>query len=321
MSFSRFLCDSPALQPDGSTQRRHLAQLLAEAGATAHGVATVTDVSAEARQRYGAWLAAGRHAGMTYAERYGDVRDNPALLLPGARSLVSVAFSYATRRSQCAGAPRFSRYALGQDYHTVLRRRLQCVADAMQEQYGGDWRVCTDTAPLRERYWAQQAGVGFIGINNQLIVPGHGSRCFLAEIITTLSLPADEPCALTCDGCMRCVAACPGNALCTAGEAVDARRCLSYLTIEHRGELPADANLGRRIYGCDVCQDVCPHNACATEVAALPEFEPSEELLRLHDADIAAMTPEDFSRIFRGSAVKRCKYVGLMRNFASLQKY
>lgn len=299
--------------------RSDLASLLDDAGAIAFGVAAAAPVGAKAAGQYRAWLDRGANAGMEYAARYDDVRRDPALLLKGAASIICVAFSYATRRQQPGDTPRFARYALGLDYHDVLRRRLQCVADTLQLRYGGDWRVCVDTVPLRERYWAQQAGLGFVGINNQLIIPGKGSRCFLAEIITTIAIEPDKPCTESCQGCMRCVEACPGAALSGSGEALDARRCRSYLTIEHRGKLPEGVTLGRYIYGCDICQDVCPHNS-ADAPAALPEFEPSEALLSLSRADLSAMTQEDFSRIFRGSAVKRCKYAGLMRNFAALDK-
>ena len=175
---------------------------------------------------------------------------------------------------------------------------------------GAQCRVTVDTAPLRERYWAVEAGLGFIGVNNQLIIPGTGSWVLLGEIITTLPLDADEPCRLSCDGCMRCVKACPGRALDGHG-GMDAGRCMSYLTIEFRGEGPIGC--GDRIYGCDICQEVCPHNSCSSP-SKIPAFTPRESILSLTRDDILTMEQGEFSRIFTHSAIKRTKLAGLRRN-------
>ena len=162
-----------------------------------------------------------------------------------------------------------------------------------------------------------KAGLGFIGLNNQLILPGAGSRFFLGEILTTLPLEPDEPAAPgSCEGCGRCLKACPGKALSAGADGrvtLDARRCLSYLTIEYRGELPEDVRLGRHVYGCDECQRVCPHNR-VSPLSEIVEFRPREAVVALSAERIAEMTQEEFSAIFRRSAIKRTKLSGLQRN-------
>lgn len=286
-------------------------RLTLEAGATASGVARLCEVDPEAEELYARWIAGGCHGEMSYLERYRDVRRDPRLLLEGAESIIVAAFSYFTPGLFERGdGLKWARYALGRDYHEEVRERLGRVAGAITEATGAQCRVAVDTAPLRERYWAVRAGVGFIGVNNQLIVPGAGSWCVLGEIITTLGLEPDPPCTLTCDGCMRCVRACPGCALDGRG-GLDARKCRSYLSIEYRGEDVPE--FGDRIYGCDVCQEVCPHNASAapTGVAA---FSPRPEILALTRERIAGMEQSEFSRIFSHSAIKRTKLAGLVRN-------
>ncbi|MDE7443891.1 MAG: tRNA epoxyqueuosine(34) reductase QueG, partial [Muribaculaceae bacterium] len=284
---------------------------LIQAGANAWGVALAESVDPDAVAIYDRWIASGAHGGMDYLERYSDVRNDPRLLLDGAQCIIVAAFNYQPSRRQDAGVPVIADYALGDDYHTVLRQRLDRVARQLVEAYGGTTRVCVDTAPLRERYWAVRAGVGFVGISNQLIIPGYGSRFFLGEILWTGSLDPDEPCRMSCDGCMRCVQACPGAAIEATG-GFCAARCLSYLTIEHRGDLPASVALGNRIYGCDRCQDVCPHNR-DSRPTAIAEFEPRPALLSLTCQQIGCMTQPEFSALFRNSAIKRTKLSGLQR--------
>ncbi|MBD5233225.1 MAG: tRNA epoxyqueuosine(34) reductase QueG [Bacteroidales bacterium] len=290
--------------------KEHVRTLCRQAGAAACGFARVAPVPEDQRALYRQWLRQNRHADMEYMERYTDVRDNPALLLDGARTIISLAFPYTApgvKRS-----PLFADYALGDDYHDVLRKRLTPVADALEAIYPGT-RICIDTAPLRERYWATRAGIGYIGLNNQLIVPGIGSAVFLAEILWTAALPPDTPLTSTnCSRCGACLRACPGTALNHDGSALDARRCLSYLTIENRGALTTP--LRGRIYGCDICRDVCPEAHPTLPVEILPEFTPRPTLLTLRVADITAMTQETFSLTFRRSAIKRAKLAGLLRN-------
>lgn len=314
------------------------------------GVATLGPVDDEAEAIYRQWIARGKHGEMNYLANHPDVRHDPRLLLSGARSIIVAAFSY-NHPLHRSGPLKWAGYATGRDYHETVRRILTEAADRLTTDTGAQCRVTVDTAPLRERYWAIRAGVGFIGVNNQLIVPGHGSRCVLGEIITTLPLTPDRPNTDTCLHCMKCVKACPGQALDGLG-GMDARRCLSYLTIEKRippstvssgaptspgpdtstvtptspghdtstVTMPdgSPARLGGCVYGCDVCQDVCPHNQ-GVPPTAIGDFAPRPEILALTRDDILAMTQPDFSRIFSHSAIKRTKLSGLQRNARSLQ--
>ncbi len=287
------------------------------AGACAAGFAAVSPLPELENRRLARWIESGRNASMDYMARYTDIRSDASLLLEGARSVLSVAFSF--RQPEGGRHPLISDYSLGDDYHEAIRARLMPVAAAM-EALGGTTRICVDTAPVRERYWAVKAGIGFIGLSNLLIVPGVGPKVFLAEIFWTedAGVPdrADAP-EISCGECRRCVQACPGKALDGNG-GLDARRCLSYLTIEHRGDFEHTPDLrGRRIFGCDVCQDACPHShkACGEDMLALEEFRMRPELASLRaPEDVAALTQERFSAIFRRSAVKRAKLAGLQRN-------
>lgn len=289
-------------------------------GFDACGFARVDEVDSEARENYRRWLEEGRQAQMDYLGNYLDLRDNPALLYPGARTVVCVALNYYPARFQPQGNPRFAYYAYGLDYHDVMRDKLRRLAAFVAPLSGDAGRVCCDTAPMRERYWAVQAGLGFIGKNAQLIIPGKGSYFFLGELLTTLALPPDMPVASRCGDCSLCREHCPTGALASAGQ-VDARRCISCQTIENRDEIPpaVAARMGDRVYGCDTCQQCCPWNRVAAP-SPHPEFAPSDEFLALDATRFEAMTVDDFNRLFRHSAVRRAKYAGLMRNFAVWQK-
>lgn len=287
-------------------------------GVTDLGIARAMPVGKEAVNQFRKWLADGCQGEMSYLEKYAEVRDDPRLLLDGAESLIVTAFNYYPARRQAPDRPQIAAYALGRDYHEVVRERLARLADAIKRQWGGATRVCVDTAPLRERYWAVRAGLGFIGRNSQLILPGRGSHFFIGTILSTVAFAPTEPCKLSCGDCGACLRACPTGALDGSGR-MDARRCLSYLTIEYRGPLSRGLSLGNRLYGCDACQMVCPHNRNAV-ATGIPEFAPSDEILSLTREQIARMTPEEFSRLFRHSAIKRTKLSGLQRNLAHMSK-
>lgn len=296
-------------------------QKAVDAGFTAVGFAEATTVDTEAVRHYDHWLAEGRHGSMGYMANHRDLRRDPRTLLDGARTVICLAMNYFPTRMQSPQAPQFAYYAYGRDYHDVVRQRLTEIAEFIRSQYGGECRCCVDTAPLRERYWAQRAGIGFVGRNNQLIVPRHGSYFFLGEILTTIALPPDNPLSIGCGTCRRCVDACPVGAINTDGRCLDARLCISCMTIEHRGDLPDEvaSRLGNRVYGCDECQKACPHNRFATPTT-IEEFAPSDEFLSLTTERLSQITEEDYRHIFRRSAVKRAKYAGLMRNVEILIK-
>lgn len=294
--------------------KHDLDQALRAAGVVAWGVARAREVDAAVVLEFDSWLQRGCNAGMEYMEKYHDIRLDPRLLLDGAQSIISIAFPYPS-------PPEFSNlrwasYALGDDYHDVLRRRLQPVVSMIKEKYDAESRICVDSAPLLEKYWAVCAGVGYKGLNSQIIVPGFGARIFLAEIITTLGIEPDEPSQKKCCGCRRCIEACPGGAIIGDGT-IDARKCLSYLTIECRDEmLQPDVNLCGQVYGCDICLNVCPHNNVTPPYP--DEFKPRQTILSLTTETIEKMEQPTFSTIFARSPIKRTKLAGLKRNVKSL---
>lgn len=279
------------------------------AGACKVGFARAAEVDPDSVSRYNDWLSRGFHADMAYLDRYHDVRSDPRLLLEGAQTVISCAFDYRLSRRHTL----FADYALGRDYHDVIRRRLTPVADEIVSRYGGSTRICVDTAPIRERYWAARAGVGFIGLNGLLIVDGIGSKVFLAEILWTGTIEPDlSRLGESCSQCGACLRACPGKAIgndCS----LDSRRCNSYLTIEHRDRLPDDLSLPGRIYGCDICQDVCPYNAVEGETD-IEDFHPSEAIMALDIEAVRSMTPDTYRSVFRHSAIRRAKLPQLLRN-------
>ena len=279
-----------------------------EAGAARCGFARAQPVGEAAVRLYDSWIARGNNATMDYCGKYADVRSDPRLLLEGARTIICCAFPYESQ----ARSPIISRYALGLDYHHALKERLGALAENIKAAYGGECRAVVDTAPMRERYWAVKAGIGFVGVNNQLIIPGMGSYFFLGELLWTGEAEPDSPCGLHCINCRRCVIFCPGKALDGKG-GCDARKCVSYLTIEHRGELPAGANLAGKAYGCDICQQVCPHNR-VEPTPPLPEFAPDPEIMALTPENLQAMTPSHYKKLTASSAMRRAPLHQLLRN-------
>lgn len=280
------------------------------AGAVAFGIAKCDQVDEAVINHFQNWLRHGCHGSMDYMERNGDIRLDPAKLLDGAKSIICLAFPY----RQKVHHPNISDYALGQDYHYVLKERAKPLCLKLAEM-GAESRVCVDSAPIFERYWAQKAGLGFIGLNRQLIVPEVGSGVFLCEIITTLELELDTPNDQKCLECGKCFRACPGGALSAQG--LDARKCLSYLTLEHKGEFTSDTPpLGAYIAGCDICQRVCPHNT-TDACPVLEEFTPNEALMALGKADFEAMTSGPWRRLTQNSPLSRISLKNLRRNTTS----
>lgn len=308
-----------------------LKQIKAEAarlGFDACGAAPAGSLPRWRVEQWRSWLSAGRHATMDYLARHADLRSDPRLLVEGARTVVSLAVNYRPSEEFPAGAFRLARYALGRDYHEVVKERLLQLMAALGLVPGVDGRAFCDTAPVDEHYWAWRCGLGFLGRHTQLIVPGVGTYCFLGELVLTVPVEGwlEQPPGQTaadvlspvCRHCRCCIGACPAGAL-SEEAGLDARRCLSYLTIEHRGPLPPATGLlmGRCLYGCDRCAEVCPYNAVA-KPAAWPEFRPRPELLAMQAADWPRLTVEQYRTLFKGSAVKRAKYEGLMRNVGAL---
>lgn len=304
-------------------------------GFDACGVARVLKVDDSTREAFNRWIGEGRHAGMDYMTRYSDARYHPDSVLPGCRTIVSLALNYYPAHHLSDDQYQFAYYAYGRDYHDVMKARIRELARAIgltaEYKESGErpsnsilFRVAVDSAPLLERYWAMQAGIGWIGRNHNLIVPHRGSFIVLGELLLTAEVDSyDQPIPNHCGTCHRCIEACPTCALTDSG--VDASRCLSYLTIEHRGPFSAEqAELVRQqptpyyIYGCDRCQRACPHNQFATPNTT-EEFQPSKAFLDMSKDDWRRLTREDYQQLFRGSPVKRAKFEGLVRNIDTLQ--
>jgi len=258
------------------------------------------------------WIGAGRHAGMAYLEKTADVRASPANLLPGARSVVCLAAPYRSAPLRASDGSSIARYAAGADYHGSLRKSAIRVAKSvgrrLEEPFG--WRVCVDSTPIAERSFAAAAGLGWIGKNGCLIDRELGSWLLLAEIVTDLDLPPDDPVAELCGSCVRCLESCPTGAFLAPG-LLDAARCLAYWTIESRGPIPPDIQeaLGDRVFGCDVCQEACPWNGGVTA-----EPDPGTIPTR---AEWLAMGKGEWRRRFGASALNRAGRRGLQRNAAA----
>lgn len=284
-------------------------------GFDAAGVAEVGPVPA---QHFQEWLARGFHGAMAYLERNRDRRLDPAKLLPGARSVLCVALNYGSRHREEFRDPsvgQVARYARGRDYHRVMSRRLKRLWRRLA-QWLPDCRArwYVDTGPVLEKYWAWRAGLGWPGKHTNLLSRERGSWFLLGVMFLTAELEPDAPAADFCGTCRRCIEACPTQAI-VEPYVLDARRCISYLTIELREAIPEElrSRMGNWVFGCDVCQEVCPWNRRAPEDGD-PAFAEVPRDYRL--SRLAALTPEEFDREFQGSPIRRAKWGGFLRNVA-----
>lgn len=289
-------------------------RLVTEAGAERVGICRAEAVDEHERELYRRWVQTGNHAGMDYMERNMEVRDDPRTLLEGARSLVIALFPYPCSDKHVCGVPYIASYARGRDYHRVLKRRLAAVTQRLNDEYGVQSRVCVDSAPLRERYWARRAGLGFSGLNGRLFAPGLGCDFFIATIVTTAVLIPDHPATdlpSTCLECGRCVKACPNGALDGHG-GLDARRCISYQTIENRGDIPKNLDLAGHVFGCDICSAVCPLATRPEGVTPIADLMERPEVKQLTVSDWLTMDTARYESLFNGTAVRRASLEKLL---------
>jgi epoxyqueuosine reductase len=304
------------------TIKLRLVRLSQDLGFQQLGVAGVDLAEDEARLEE--WLAQGRHGGMQFMARHGRRRSRPAELIPGTLRVVSVRMDCfapdAVAAEDVLASPTkayVARYALGRDYHHIVRRRLQKLADALVSEIGPfGYRAFVDSAPVLEKPLARNAGLGWIGKHTNLINPRAGSQFVLGELFTDLPLPLDQPASGHCGSCTACLPACPTQAI-TAPYQLDARRCISYLTIEHHGVIPEEfrAPMGNRIFGCDDCQLACPWNKFAS-LAQDPGFKARNGLDAPDLVDLFCWTEPEFLQRTAGSALRRVGYERWLRNLA-----
>lgn len=278
------------------------------------GIAKVYPLN-EHKERLDKWLEDGFHAGMTYMDRNRDKRIDPSLLLDDAKSVVVVGMNYNQEYDPAEGKPLFSKYALGKDYHKILKDRLYELLDyVLISKPAVKARVFVDSAPVLERAWATEAGLGWVGKNSMLLNKQSGSFFFLGELILDIELDYNNTISKDyCGSCTKCIDACPTNAI-GPDRTIDSRNCISYLTIEHKGEFTREhpSSLSNYVFGCDICQDICPWNKIGS--ASYLNFEPIPEIIEYTREQWKDISEEQFNSIFRDSPVLRTGYKGFMRN-------
>lgn len=291
-------------------------------GFDACGFAYAESLSEQEQLTMETWLKDGLHGDMSYMGRNLDKRLDPRLLVEGCKSVVVVALNYYPSASQMPTAPKVARFAYGLDYHFIIRGKLNQLMDKIQEQsIQVNGRAFSDSAPIMERYWAWKAGLGWLGKNQNLILPGSGSYFLLGELLIDLELDYGKPMESRCGSCSKCLNACPTNAL--DGKRLDARRCISYLTIEKKGPFSTEETkmVGENdwIFGCDICQEVCPWNRFAN-ANSISELQPTEHFLYLDETKFRKLNETSFKAYFSGTCLERTGLDGLQRNLGAKQK-
>lgn len=298
-------------------QRSALVKQIASAlGFDACGIAAAMPLDEDAR-RLEHWLKNGFHGSMEYMDRHFDLRTDPTKLVPGAKSVITLAFNYFPEVVQEQDIPRIAKYAYGQDYHTVIREKLNTFLYKLRDAFGNiEGRGFVDSAPVLERAWALRSGLGWIGKNGNLIMKKNGSFFFLATLITDLTLEPD-PFFQTdhCGSCTRCIDACPTDAI-LPNKQINASQCISYFTIELKAaDLPDELKQKAEnwVFGCDICQDVCPWNRFS-KPHSHEELAPLENILHFGIKEWMTMDKETFNKAFKHSPIKRTKWEGMQRN-------
>lgn len=291
-----------------------------ELGFHAAGFADLSQISRELEKFYDTWLEKDFHGDMAYLKKNAAQRFQPDLLLHNAKSAIVVLAPYNHGKPRLASNYKISRYAVGVDYHFVVKQKLAELLSFIKNiDPKTEGRAFTDTAPVPERFLAAQAGLGFIGKNGMLINPELGSYVFIGELYINATLKYDKPLeGYSCGECTRCMQACPNNAIVAPGE-VDSRRCISYKTIEHKGEFEAEANLSKHIFGCDICQNVCPFNKNAPKIG-WQEFRGKPEILNLSDEEWKQIGSSKFKKQFGNTVLFRTGLRRLRRNMNRIEK-
>lgn len=269
------------------------------------------------------WLKNGMHGKMHYMENYFDMRLDPRKLVPGAKSVISLMLNYFPEAVQNLNAPKISKYAYGEDYHKVIKKKLKEFIFELNENIGEvNGRAFVDSAPVLDKAWAQKSGLGWMGKNTNIIHPKEGSYFFIAEIISDLELNYDNPIQDYCGTCTACIDACPTNAIVDPYK-IDGSKCISYFTIELKDEIIPNEVKGKFkdwVFGCDICQEVCPWNRFS-KPTKVEEFKPKKELMNMTKTEWQEITEEVFEKIFQKSAVKRTGFKGLKRNLNFVFKF
>jgi len=309
--------------PDKSHISRHIKEQALALGFDACGFSKAEFLEKESLQ-FKDWLSNKMHGEMHYMENHFDKRMDPRLLHEGTKSVISVLLNYYPDTLLPENDNyKISKYAYGKDYHFIVKEKLQELLNKMEAfaEYPVSARLFVDSAPVLDRSWAAKCGLGWIGKNSCLIRKNEGSFFFIGEILCDLDLDYDaDDYKDFCGNCTKCIDACPTGAI-TSPQNVDARKCISYLTIEHKNELPEalKEQFGDWIFGCDICQDVCPHNRFAKPTIE-KDFAPKTELLKMKKKDWEKLSEEEFHALFKNSPLERCKFNGLKRNINFLKE-
>jgi epoxyqueuosine reductase len=289
-----------------------------ELGFSAIGISKADFLQKESKQLKD-WLENGFHGEMTYMENHFEKRPDPRKLVDNAKSVISVLHNYYPETKQPENSYKISKYAYGRDYHLVVKEKLYQLFDYIKTiEPKAKARIFVDSAPVMEKAWAAKSGLGWIGKNTNLISKEYGSFVFIGEIITDIELITDSPIKDFCGNCTRCIDACPTKALNPYN--LDARKCISYLTIEKKGEIPEEfiGIMNDWIFGCDICQDVCPWNSKA-KMHSEKDFNPKPEILTYLKADWEKLNQDEFKRIFSDSPLERTNFEGIKRNIEFLK--
>jgi len=300
----------------------YIKELALQQGFLSVGISKAAFMEPEARQLE-EWLNNNYHGKMSYMANHFDKRVDPSKLVPGSKSVISLTYNYYNPQLQeDPEAPKISMYAYGHDYHKIIKDKLFDMVARIQEKVGDVHGRCfVDSAPVLERDWAKRSGLGWIGKHTLLLSKQKGSYFFLAELIIDLELEYDDATSDHCGTCTKCIDACPTDAISATGYVLDASKCISYLTIELRDEIPEEFHdqMEGWMYGCDICQDVCPWNRFSSRHNEA-KFEPSDQLMKMKKREWQEITEEVFDKMFATSPVTRTKYKGLKRNIRFLEK-